>query len=205
MGRGRTKAFHVDHALDAAMTTFWRHGYDRTTLDDLTAEMGINRPSLYATFGGKSSLFISCLDRYGDSIVNRNQAELFESSHWTDAVGVYFSSWVRTFTDPNLPGGCLLASHLGEDESLDADIRAHIQSHALATERTLRKRLKLAVEAGQLPAGTNTTALARTILCFLAGLSTTSRLRTSQRMLNQSISQFVSMLETFSSNSKRKS
>lgn len=203
MGKGRSKAFDVELALDAAMMTFWRHGYDRTTLDDLTAAMGIHRPSLYGTFGGKSQLFMRCLDRYGESITDRNQARLFESSHWIQAVDVYLKSWLAVFTDPDFPGGCLLASHLGEDESLNADVRVHIQSHALATEKTLRKRLELAVDSGQLAA--NTTSLARTILCFLAGLSSLARLGTSYRVLNQSTSQFVSMLETFSISSQRKS
>ncbi len=205
MGKGRTKAFDVEAALDAAMLTFWRHGYDRTTLQDLTAEMGINRPSLYGAFGDKSRLFISCLNHYTESIVAQNEAKLFESTVWTQAIDVYLNSWVADFTAPEFPGGCLLASHLGEDSSLDSEILAQIQSHASATENTLCKRLKLAVAERQLDQDTHTASLARTILCFLAGLSAMARLGTSRRVLKQSTRQFVSMLETFSTCPERKS
>ncbi len=65
---GRRKAFDPLVALDAAMETFWLKGYDGTSLDDLTAAMGINRPSLYATFGCKRELFEQALDHYGATV-----------------------------------------------------------------------------------------------------------------------------------------
>src|SRR6266581_3044247 len=66
MAGGRPRGFDVDEALDRALEVFWRQGYEGTALSDLTAAMGINRPSLYATFGNKESLFRKVLDRYAD-------------------------------------------------------------------------------------------------------------------------------------------
>ena len=66
MAGGRPRAFDVDEALDRALEVFWRQGYEGTALSDLTAAMGINRPSLYATFGNKEALFRKVLDRYAD-------------------------------------------------------------------------------------------------------------------------------------------
>src|SRR3569623_3226454 len=63
--RGRPHAFDPDAALDAAMRLFWRHGYDGTSLADLTAAMGVSAPSLYAAFGNKQALFRAVIDRYG--------------------------------------------------------------------------------------------------------------------------------------------
>ena len=62
--RGRPRAFDVDEALDAAMRVFWKHGYEGASLSELTEAMGINRPSLYAAFGDKESLFKKAVDRY---------------------------------------------------------------------------------------------------------------------------------------------
>jgi AcrR family transcriptional regulator len=61
---GRPRAFNAEEAMDRAMQVFWRKGYLGTSLSDLTNAMGINRPSIYAGFGNKKSLFRKVLDRY---------------------------------------------------------------------------------------------------------------------------------------------
>jgi len=61
---GRPRAFDVEKALRRAMQVFWRNGYLGTSLSDLTDAMGISRPSLYAAFGNKESLFRKALDHY---------------------------------------------------------------------------------------------------------------------------------------------
>ena len=58
------KQFDVGVALDAAMVQFWRAGYADTSLDDLSRTTGLNRSSLYSSFGDKESLYLRCLDRY---------------------------------------------------------------------------------------------------------------------------------------------
>jgi len=63
---GPPKAFDTNAALNAAMVVFWEKGFEGTSLTDLTEAMGINRPSLYATFGDKHSLFRQALDRFGE-------------------------------------------------------------------------------------------------------------------------------------------
>src|SRR3569623_316372 len=62
--RGRPREFCVDDALSAALRVFWSKGYEGTSLTDLTEAMGITRPSLYAAFGNKESLFRKALDLY---------------------------------------------------------------------------------------------------------------------------------------------
>src|SRR5437868_11051069 len=62
--RGRPREFDADQALDRAVKVFWRKGYEGATLPDLTGAMGINRPSLYAAFGNKQSLFRKAMERY---------------------------------------------------------------------------------------------------------------------------------------------
>src|SRR5690242_2106841 len=63
---GRPRSFDADKALDAAMQIFWHKGYEGASLSDLTEAMGINRPSLYAAFGDKESLFRKALARYAE-------------------------------------------------------------------------------------------------------------------------------------------
>src|SRR5258705_11377611 len=61
---GRPLSFDRDAALERAMLLFWRHGYDATSLTELTAAMGVTPPSVYAAFGDKKRLFLEAVDRY---------------------------------------------------------------------------------------------------------------------------------------------
>src|SRR5438105_15121522 len=67
---GRPRSFDADQALDCAVQVFRQKGYEGASLSDLTAAMGINRPSLYAAFGDKQSLFRQALDRYTGQLLD---------------------------------------------------------------------------------------------------------------------------------------
>ena len=66
---GRPPKFDRADALQAAMHLFWDRGFDRTSINDLTAAMGISPPSLYATFGDKQALFDAAVELYERSAV----------------------------------------------------------------------------------------------------------------------------------------
>lgn len=68
--RGRPREFDVEQALGAALRVFWDKGYESASLSDLTDAMGITRPSLYAAFGNKESLFKRALDLYESEKLN---------------------------------------------------------------------------------------------------------------------------------------
>ena len=61
--RGRPRSFDPDEVLDRAREVFWNLGYAATSLDDLAAATGLNRPSLYAAFGDKHALYMAALER----------------------------------------------------------------------------------------------------------------------------------------------
>ena len=70
----RPREFDEATALEAAMGCFWRHGYEATSMRELTASMGISGPSLYNAFGGKRAVFTAALARYFDQSPRANQA-----------------------------------------------------------------------------------------------------------------------------------
>ena len=62
--RGRPRAYDPQTALQRATDRFWKSGYSGTSLDELSAETGMNRPSLYAAFGDKHTLYLKALASY---------------------------------------------------------------------------------------------------------------------------------------------
>jgi AcrR family transcriptional regulator len=55
--RGRPKKYDPQTALQAAGGVFWAQGFSGTSLDDLSAAMGMNRPSIYRAFGDKEAVY----------------------------------------------------------------------------------------------------------------------------------------------------
>src|SRR3954467_15482771 len=64
--RGRPRSFDEMEALEKATEVFWSKGYDGVTIDDLVDGMGVGRPSLYAVFGDKRTLFVRALRAYAE-------------------------------------------------------------------------------------------------------------------------------------------
>src|SRR6516165_10727746 len=106
MAGGRPRAFDVDEALDRALEVFWRQGYEGTAVSDLTAAMGINRPSLYATFGNKQALFRTVLDRYADGPA-AFAAHALELPRAKDVAQALVYGAIELTTGPDTPRGCL--------------------------------------------------------------------------------------------------
>src|SRR5258706_8145264 len=105
MAGGRPRAFDVDEALDRALDVFWRQGYEGTALSDLTAAMGINRPSLYAAFGNKEELFGKVLDRYVSGPAAYAAAAL-DAPRARDVVEKLVYGAIDLTTGPDTPTGC---------------------------------------------------------------------------------------------------
>src|SRR3954451_6934537 len=62
--RGRPRTYDPDLALSRAMDVFWKDGFAGTSLDELSAATGMNRPSLYGAFGDKRDLYIKAYQHY---------------------------------------------------------------------------------------------------------------------------------------------
>ncbi|MEL6778098.1 MAG: TetR/AcrR family transcriptional regulator [Cyanobacteria bacterium J06597_16] len=150
MARGRPRAFDTEQALETAMLTFWEHGYQTTSLDELTAAMKITRPSLYAAFGDKEQLFLQAIERYRQRFSARIGSALAEDIETKAAIGLMLQRMVEILTDSTLPRGCFLVNSTveccGWNDSLQ---RRFAEYHAL-TEAAIYERLRQGQIKGEL-------------------------------------------------------
>ena len=142
MARGRPRSFDADKALGRALKVFWSKGYEGATLPDLTEAMGINRPSLYAAFGNKESLFRQVLERYESRAGYACDALAAPTARGVAERLLYGAA--ENTTKPGHPRGCLMvrAALTCGDES--ASIRRDLCARRDAGEGALRGRFERA-------------------------------------------------------------
>src|SRR5687768_6804800 len=102
--RGRPLAFDQDKALDQALHLFWAHGYEGTSMAELTETLAINKPSIYAAFGNKETLFRKALAKYMDGPVAYVTAALQEATAKRVATTL-LNNAVEVMTKPDSPSG----------------------------------------------------------------------------------------------------
>jgi AcrR family transcriptional regulator len=167
---GRPRAFREEEALDAAMEVFASKGYASASLTDLTDAMGINRVSLYATFGNKEALFVKALTRYVDA-GDQRLAPLLAGRSAREAVENLLRDSVRRFTDPKAGGVCFVTQGPLPDDAVSDDTRQYVARRRASIEMVLKQLLVRAVEDGELAREVSPTKLARFLSVLIQGLA----------------------------------
>jgi AcrR family transcriptional regulator len=173
--RGRPRAFEPETALTQAMDVFWQDGFAATSLDDLSAATGLNRPSLYGAFGDKRALYLQAYRQYHKR-VNQEFAPLFQARAplrtklrriFTAALELYLSG-------EEGPRGCFTVLSASSDAVADPEIGALVAEAIQSTDRAFAR---LFAEARDMPAGADPRALARLAAATIHTLSIRARAR----------------------------
>lgn len=168
--RGRPREFDLDEALAAALRVFWTKGYDGASLSDLTDAMGITKPSLYAAFGNKESLFRKALDLYereklayvGEALAAPTSRQVAER---------LLRGSLEMQTSDCEPRGCMrVISSLACGPEADS-IRADLMERRQSSQRALCERMQRAKDEGDLPTGTDIDGLCAYLGAILQGMS----------------------------------
>ena len=156
------------------MLVFWRHGYETSSIVDLTTAMGITAPSLYTAFGDKKRLFLEAMRRYaGDPAVMEETIAAAPSA--LDAARDMMRAAARTYTGEATPRGCLLASATAAGSAASADVQEAVAEVRRAMTEWLRSRIARDVAEGMLPSVTNAEALAGLVMAVNQGMSVLAR------------------------------
>lgn len=173
--RGRPRAFDRDHALRRAMELFWERGYEGTTIADLTSAMGVNRPSLYASFGCKEALFEEAVALYEKLEGAEVERAFVAAPTARAAVDSLLRINARNYARSGKPPGCMivLAALLGMPEN--AAVRSFLARNRRAGSAMIQARLDQAIRDGEIEPSTDTARLAAFYTAVLQGLSVQAR------------------------------
>lgn len=171
----RPKSFDREDVLEKAMDTFWERGYEATSIQDLVESMGINRGSLYDTFGDKRELFRAVIAFYNAKIMRQAIARLEAPGASKPAIVEHFRA-VATPEEVDCRG-CLITNSAVEMGIRDPELRRQVAANLQRVEDAFFKALTRAQDKGEVAADVDTRSLARYFTCLMQGLRVMSKLR----------------------------
>ncbi|MBO9529686.1 TetR/AcrR family transcriptional regulator [Acinetobacter oleivorans] len=148
--RGRPKCFDEQQVLQKAMLLFWEHGYEATSISDLTQALEITAPSLYSAFGDKEGLFYRCVDYYLAHEGCPIDTIFVEAKTAKIAVELYLYDIVKRLVQPNKPAGCMVVVAAMNCSDATQDVQQNLLDKRIKTKEKLLKRLQQGVEQGDL-------------------------------------------------------
>ena len=168
--RGRPPAFDYEVALEKAMQTFWKYGYEGTSMSALIEAMDMNKPSIYAAFGNKEDLFNQALGKYVSEPSGFVKEALAQPTSYLVAEQ-FLTQAVELLTQHQYPRGCMIVQGALSCSPETETIQKKLISYRANLEERFKKRFDLAKDNADLPEDTDTAALAKYIATMHQGIS----------------------------------
>lgn len=159
--RGRPRAYEPEVALARALDVFWKEGFAATSLDDLSAATGMNRPSLYGAFGDKRELYIKSYQSYRDRARQRMGEAFAADLPMRDMMERIYSIALDMYlSGKDGPRGCFTVMTAASEAVSDPSIRELVLTGLIETDRFFARIFKRAQERGELAASVDPQTLA---------------------------------------------
>lgn len=188
------KNFDIDATLTRAMQTFWAHGYEATSMQDLVAATGVNRASIYATYGDKRALFLTALRKYDGEIRRRMLAELAETKTPAEAIAAVFDKFISQTSVPQGNWGCFLVNTALELAAHDGEIAELVNAAHDEIEAFFLAMIRKGQQSGEFAADRDAKPLAHQALASLLGMLVMIRSRPKEEFLTAVRDGFVNSL-----------
>ncbi|ENU81824.1 hypothetical protein F975_00439 [Acinetobacter sp. ANC 3789] len=195
--RGRPKCFDEQQALEKAMLLFWEHGYEATSINDLTHALQITAPSLYSCFGDKASLFYRCIDYYLE-----HEAcpiiPIFEQAKTAKvAFEIYLYNHIQRLLQPNKPAGCMLIVAVVNCSEQTHDVQQKVLEKRLKEKQKLLQRLQQGIVDGDLAPTTPIEEMTDFYTTVIQGLTLQARDGATQEQLHKVIEHAMRVWDLF--------
>ncbi|WP_342540013.1 TetR/AcrR family transcriptional regulator [Heyndrickxia sp. FSL K6-6286] len=190
----RLREFDEEKALDAAMHLFWEKGYSATSLSDLTAKMGIQRPSLYAAFGDKEGLFEAALRRYTKLHASKVRIKL-QNRPAKEGIQTFFEELVEEEYKKETDKGCFCINTMVELASHNEKFEILTREHQMYLSVLFQELIDEGVRNGEFTNNLNSKALAQMLVTSLVGLTVMIKSRPERSFIDNSLAVILTVLD----------
>ncbi len=172
----RHKEFDRSDVVTKAVDVFWSKGYEATSIQDLVDAMGINRGSIYATFGDKAGLFEAALDHYLPATLAQDLIDAAQTGEPRQTLEAFFDALVNQSAAPGGRRGCLITNTLNE-LCANNDKLAHLLGQRLgAFEDAFETLIRRGQETGAIAPWKEPRSLARSMIATVQGIQSVTKL-----------------------------
>ncbi len=182
--RGRPRAYEPDVALGKALDLFRKGGFAATSLDDLSAATGMNRPSLYGAFGDKRELYIKSYARYrADARVAMVEIFRGEVPIRERLKRIYAAALDIYLADASEPQGCFTVMTAASEAVADPEIRAMVLDGFAELDKAFASCFRRAKENGELAPSADPVVLAQLASATIHTIAIRARARVPRKEL----------------------
>ena len=191
----RQKEFDRDEVLHRAMEVFWARGYQATSIQDLVKQMGINRQSIYDTFGDKHTLFLQALDRYREIESRKVFEQLDRPGSVKKNLRLLFEGVVEKALSEEGRRGCFVGNSMSELAGRCKETATRTCTSVAVAEKMFQRALERGKEQGELTRVRDTRAVARFLYSNLQGLLLIAKATRDRKLLNDVVKVTLSLLD----------
>jgi len=177
------KQFDVDETLAKAMRTFWERGYEATSVQNLIDSTGINRGSLYGTYGDKRALFLAALGKYDKDVRRKILGELETDHSPRNAIRELLVCFSTSLLEKGDTAGCLMTNTALELAAHDPEIRRIVAHAQEQIEDFFHRMILRGQELGEMSPALDPQRVAKGLLASLSGLLVLIRSRPDEALL----------------------
>lgn len=191
----RVKQFNEAEVLDKAIHLFWTKGYHATSIQDLVTHLGINRASLYSTYGDKKQLFVRAFHHYQKQNTDRIRRFFKEQASVTSGLKALFDGAIEESVQDVERKGCFVVNTTTELIPGDPDMLELLEENKHTFEELFLDFLQTGVESGEISADKDLVPIASMFFTLYNGLKVVAKVERSKESLKGMIEAALGLLK----------
>ena len=191
----RAKKFDEKEVLSKAMNLFWKQGYSATSIQDLVSHLGINRASLYDTYGGKEQLFLSAFEQYRNTNTEGTAKFLEAHPNVKEGFRALFAQAIDESLSDEDKKGCFVVNTTTELIPGDQKMLNILEANKKTFQALFYNYMQKGASEGQFKKGKDLKAIAALLYTLYNGLQVVSKVRSSKSELLDSVELTLTLLD----------